>query len=140
MIYLFNLFQILTLALLYSLLFCITDLYFIKWYRNLSKQDKKLTIVLKSVFIAITGYSAIIKEPYLIPTLILTTWLLFNSFMGLYLYNNLFKVGKNSVLDDIEDSIDQKDDQIAKLSWFIKLGLIVVSVGIYFIISFNKHN
>lgn len=135
----FNLFQISTLSLLYSLLFCFIDLYFIKWYRNLTKRDKKLTIVLKSVFVAITGYTTILKEPYLIPTLILTTWLLFNSFMGLYLYNNFFKVGKNSVLDDIEDIIDTKDDQIAKLSWFIKLGLIVVSIGIYFIIKFNKN-
>lgn len=131
----FNLFQILTLSLLYSLLFAFIDIYFIKWYRNLTKQDKKLTIVLKSIFVVVTGYPLIIKEPYLIPILILTIWLTFDSLMGLYLKNNPFYLGKNSVLDEKGDELDSKLDQNAKLWWFIRLGIILSYIVFYLLIN-----
>jgi|SRR6188508_1338860 len=130
---LIHLSHILFLASLYSLLFAFIDIYFTKWYRNLTKRDKRLTIVLKSVFVAITGYSTIIREPYLIPVLILLLNLMFDSLTGLYFYNSIYAVGKNSVLDYLGDNIDKKLDQRAKIYWFIRLVLIVVGISIYLI-------
>lgn len=132
--FLIPLFHTLNLSITYSLLFAFIDLYFIKWYRNLTKKDKRLTIALKSFFVATTGYSVIIREPYLIPTLILTIWLLFDSLIGLYLYNSIFRVGSNSILDNVGDNLDSKDDNIAKVYWYSRLGLIIISIILYYLI------
>lgn len=137
--FLIPLFHTLNLSITYSLLFAFIDLYYIKWYRNLTKQDKRLTILYKSFFVAITGYSVIIREPYLIPTLILTIWLLFDSLIGLYLYKSIFRVGSNSNLDDFGDNLDSKDDNIAKVYWYSRLALIVISIFIYYVF-FYKFN
>lgn len=130
--FLVPLFHTLNLAITYSLLFAFIDLYYIKWYRNITKNDKSVIILYRSIFVAITGYSVVIREPFLIPTLALSIWLLFDTLMGLFMYNNLFKVGKNSIMDDFGDLIDHENDEVAKVYWYGRLGLIFVSIGIFY--------
>lgn len=122
------------LAIFYSLLFAYIDIYYIKNYRNLTKKDKRLTYTLRIIFCSITSFKLITENPFITPLLIFSIWLTFDSLMGLYLKNNPFYLGKNSVLDEKGDKLDSKLDQNAKLWWFIRLGLIIGYIIVYFII------
>ncbi len=128
---LIDVYNVLKLSTLYALLFAFIDIYYIKQYRNLTKADKRKTIVFKSIFVAITSCTIIIKVPFLLPTLLFGLSLLFDSLMGLYIKNKMFYVGSEAVLDDFADNIDGVNDNNAKVYWFIRLVLLITYSLLY---------
>lgn len=106
------------LSIIISFILVLVDYLIIKNYRNLTKQDKKVTTVLKALgIIPVVFLFNDIKGVVLSIVLIS---ILFDLGIGYLLTGKLFYLGNNSVLDNVGDKLDGKKDNNGLVYFLIK--------------------
>ena len=111
--------KVMILTIIISFILVLVDYLIIKNYRNLTKQDKKVTTILKAIgVIPVLFLFNDIKGVVLSIVLIS---ILFDLGIGYLLTGKLFYLGNNSVLDELGDKLDGKKDNYGLLYFGVKL-------------------
>lgn len=110
---------IILLSLSLSIIIVSIDYLIIKKYRNLTKQDKKVTTMLKALVIipALILFNDI--KGVLLSIVLIS--ILFDLGIGYLLTGKLFYLGNNSVLDELGDKLDGKKDNYGVVYFIIKI-------------------
>lgn len=114
------------LTIFISLILVLGDYVIIKNYRNLTKQDKKVTTVLKAIGVIPVLFLFNDIKGVVLSTVLIS--ILFDLGIGYLLTGKLFYLGNNSVLDELGDKMDGKKDNYGFLYFVVKLIIFAILI------------
>jgi len=113
------------LSILISVILVLVDYLIIKNYRNLTKQDKKVTTLLKAI--GVIPVLFLFNDIKGVTLSIILISILFDLGIGYLLTGKLFYLGNNSALDELGDKLDGKKDNYGLVYFIAK---IIIFVGL----------